>query len=96
MQLELIEIPRVRRMDPQTLQKLTEPTVAHYNSLNGETAAALDNFVPAYTSFLISGGSKVHFQFRLNITFHFCTDQHVHSVVPHIVSSRKYLANFIM
>ena len=58
-QLELTGIPDVRRMDPETLQKLTEPSVAHYTSLNPATAAALDNFVPAKTSFLISGGSIV-------------------------------------
>ena len=56
-QLQLAEIPFARRMDPDTLQKLTEPIVAHYTSLNPATAAALDNFVPAKTSFLISGGS---------------------------------------
>ena len=50
-QLELIEIPDVRRMDPATLQKLTEPIVAHYTSRNPVTAAALDNFVPAKISF---------------------------------------------
>ena len=58
-QLELTEIPDVRRMDPETLQKLTEPIVAHYTSLNPATAAALDRFVPAKTSFLIAGGSIV-------------------------------------
>ena len=58
-QLELTEIPDVRRMEPETLQKLTEPIVAHYTSLNLATAAALDNFVPAKTSFLIAGGSIV-------------------------------------
>ena len=67
-QLELTEIPDVRRMDPETLQRLTEPMVAHYTSLNPATAAALDNFVPAKTSFLISGGSIVLslFLFLLN------------------------------
>ena len=44
-QLELTEIPDVRRMDPETLQKLTEPIFAHYTSLNPATEAALDNFV---------------------------------------------------
>ena len=58
-QLELTEIPDARRMDPETLQKLTAPIVAHYTSLNPATAAALDNFVPANTSFLIGGGSIV-------------------------------------
>ena len=56
-QLELTEIPEVRRMDPESLQKQAEPIVAHYTSLNPATAAALDNFVPTKTSFLISGGS---------------------------------------
>ena len=67
-QLELTEIPDVRRMDPETLQKLTEPIVAHYTSLNPATQAALDNFVPAKTSFLIAGGSIVLslFLFLLN------------------------------
>ena len=50
-QLELNEIPDVRRMDPETLQKLSEPLVADYTSLNPATAAALDNFVPAKTSY---------------------------------------------
>ena len=58
-QLELTEIPDVRRMDPETLQKLTEPIVAHYTSLNPATKAALDKFVPARTSLLIAGGSIV-------------------------------------
>ena len=58
-QLELIEIPDVRRMDPKTLQKLTEPIVANYTSLNPATRAALDNFVPAKTSFLTSSGSII-------------------------------------
>ena len=44
-------------MDPETLQKLTEATVAQNTSLNHATAAALDNFVPAKTSILISSGS---------------------------------------
>ena len=67
-QLELSEIPDVRRMDPETLQKLTEPIFAHYTSLNPATAAALDNVVPAKTSFLIAGGSIVlsWFLFLLN------------------------------
>ena len=46
-------------MDPEFLQKLTEPIVAHYTSLNPATGKALENFVPAKTSFLISGGSIV-------------------------------------
>ena len=58
-QLELTENPDVRQMDPETLQKLTEPIVAHYTSLNPATEAALDKFVPAKTSFLIAGGSIV-------------------------------------
>ena len=67
-QLELTEIPDVRRLDPETLQKLTEPIVAHYTSLNPATEAALDKFVPAKTSFLIAGGSIVLslFLFMLN------------------------------
>ena len=66
-QLELTEIADVRRMNP-TLQKLTEPIVAHYTSLNPATAAALDIFVAAKTSFLIAEGSIVHslFLFMLN------------------------------
>ena len=58
-QLDLTGIPDVRRMDTETLQKLTEPVVGHYTSLNPATAFALDNFVPAKTSFLLSGGSIV-------------------------------------
>ena len=72
-QLELTEIPDVRRMDIENLQKLTEPIVAHYTSLNPATAAALDNFVPAKNSFLISGGSTILslFLFVLNfLVFH--------------------------
>ena len=67
-QLELTEIPDVRRLDPETLQKLTEPIVAHYTSLNPATEAALDNFVPAKASLLISGGSIILslFLFLLN------------------------------
>ena len=68
--MQLTEIPDVRRMDPEDLQKLTEPIVAHYTSLNYATAVELDNFVPAKTSFLISGGSIVLslFLFILNFT----------------------------
>ena len=56
-------------MDPETLQKLTEPIVAHYTSLNPATAAALDNFVPAKTSFLIAGGSIAHSLFLFTLNF---------------------------
>ena len=68
-QLELTEISDVRRMDPETLQKLTEPIVAHYKSLNPATAAALDNSEPAKTSFLIAGGSIVLFLFLFILSF---------------------------
>ena len=68
-QLELTEISDVRRMDPEALQKLTESIVAHYTSLNPATAAALDNFVPAKTSFLISGGSIVLSLFLFILNF---------------------------
>ena len=58
-------------MDPETLEKPTEPTVAHYNSLNPATAAALDNFIPSKTSILIAGGSIVLslFLFLFNFPF---------------------------
>ena len=56
-------------MDPETLQKLTEPIVAHHTSFNPATAAALDNFVPAKTSFLIAGGSTVLSLFLLLLNF---------------------------
>ena len=95
-QLELTEIPDVRQMDPETLQKLTEPIVAHYTSLNPATAAAFDKFVAAKTSFLIAGGSIVLFLLLLDLTFHFFTDKHVHFAVPHVVSSRINLANLFM
>ena len=68
-QLELTEIPDVRRMDPETLQKLTEPIVAHYTSLNPATEAVLDKFVPAKTSFLIAGGSIVLSLFLFILNF---------------------------
>ena len=68
-QLELTEIPDLTRMDPETLQKLTEPIVTHYTSLSPATAAALDNFVPAKTSFLISGGSIVLSLFLFILNF---------------------------
>ena len=68
-QLELTEIPDVRRMDPETLQKLTEPIVEHYTSLNPATEAALDKFVPAKTSFLIAGGSIVLSLFLFILNF---------------------------
>ena len=68
-QLELTEFPEVRRMDPETLQKLTEPIVAHYTSLNPATEAALDKFVPAKTSFLIAGGSIVLSLFLFILNF---------------------------
>ena len=57
-------------MDLETLQKLNEPIVVHYMSLNLATPAALDNFVDLNTSFLILGGSVVLFLFLfvLNIT----------------------------
>ena len=56
-------------MDPETLQQLTEPIVAHYTSLNPATEAALDNFVPAKTSFLIAGGSIVLSLFLFILNF---------------------------
>ena len=68
-QLELTEILDVRRTDPDTLQKSTEPIVAHYTSLNLATAAALDNFVSAKTSFLISGESIVLSLFLFILNF---------------------------
>ena len=68
-QLELTEIPDVRRMDPDTLQKLTEPIVAHFTSLNPATEAALNKFVPAKTSFLIAGGSIVLSLFLFVLNF---------------------------
>ena len=68
-QLELTEITDVTGMDPESLQKLTEPVLAHYTSLNPTTAAALDNFVPAKTSFLISGGSIVLSLFLFILNF---------------------------
>ena len=55
--MELTEITDVRRMDPETLQKLTEPIVAHYTSLNLATEAALCS--GEIFCFLISGGSIV-------------------------------------
>ena len=58
-QLELTEIPDNRRMDPEILQKMTEPIVAYYTSLNPATEAALDKFLPAKISFLIAGGSII-------------------------------------
>ena len=68
-QVELTEIPDVRRMDPEILQKLTELCVAHYTSLNLATEAALDNFVPSKTSFLISGGSIILSLFLFILNF---------------------------
>ena len=68
-QLELTENPDVRRLDPETLQKLTETIVAHYTSLNPIIAAALDSFVQAKTSFLISGGSIVLSLFLFILNF---------------------------
>ena len=67
--LELTEIPDVGRGDPETLQKLTEPIVAHYTSLNAATEAALDNFIPAKTSVLTSGGSIVLSLFLFILNF---------------------------
>ena len=95
-QLELTEIPDVRRMDPETLQKLTEPIVAHYTSLNPATVAALDNFAPAKVSFLITGGSVVSSLFYLYSTFQFFTDKLGHFVVPYVDSSRLNLAKLFM
>ena len=69
LQWELTEIPDVRRMDPETLQKQTEQIVAHYTLLNPATAAALDSFVPAKTSFLIAGGSTVLSLFLFILNF---------------------------
>ena len=68
-QLELTEIPDVRRMDPDTLQKLTKPIVENYTSLNPATAAALHKFVSAKTSFLISGGSIALSLFSFTFNF---------------------------
>ena len=68
-QLEQTEIPDVRRMDPDNIQKLTEQIVAQYTSLNLATAASLDNFVPAKSLFLISGGSIVLSLFLFVLNF---------------------------
>ena len=68
-QLELTELPDIGRMDHETLQKLTEPIVAHYTSLNLATEAALDKFVPAKTSFLIAGGSIILSLFLFILNF---------------------------
>ena len=68
-QLELTESPDLRRMDPETFQKLTEPIVTHYTFLNPATEAAHANFVPATTSFLISGGSILLSPFLLILKF---------------------------
>ena len=95
-QLELTEIPDVRRMDPETLQKLIEPIVAHYTSLNPVTEAAPENFVPAKTSFLISGGSILLSLFLFILTFSSSIDKHVQFDVPHDVSSGKNPAHLVM
>ena len=95
-QLELTEFPDVRRMDLETLQNLTQPIVAHYTSLNPATAAAFDKFVPAKTSFLISGGSIVLSSFFLYLFFQSFTDRHVHFPVPRVVLSRINLAILFM
>ena len=42
---------------PRLSAKLTKPIVAHHTFLNPATAVALDKFVPAKTSYVISGGS---------------------------------------
>ena len=68
-QFELTEVPDVRRMDPEPSEKLIEPIVAHYTSLHPATAAALDNFVPAKTSFLISRGSILFSRFLFMFNF---------------------------
>ena len=81
-QLELTEIPDVRRIVAETLQKLNEPNNAHYTCLNPDTAAALDNFIPAKTSFLISGRSILFYFFCLYLNFHIFTDRHVHFALP--------------
>ena len=95
-QLELTEIPDVRRKDPEILQKLTEPIVAHYTSLNPATAAALDNFVPVKTSFLIAGGSILLSLFLLTLNFPLFHRQARALCCPRIVSSRTNLANLFM
>ena len=95
-QLELTEIPDVRRMDPETLQKLIEPIVAHYTSLNPATEAALENFVPAKTSLLISGGSILLSLFLFILTFNSSIDKHVQFDVPHDVSLGKNLATLVI
>ena len=96
-QLELTEVPDVRRMDPGTLQKLTEPIIAHYTSPNPATEAALENFVPAETSFLISNESIVLYLFLFILNFaHFHRQACALCCVPHVVSSRINLANLFM
>ena len=68
-QVDLTESPDVRRMDPENLQKLAEPIVAHHTFLNPARAAALDDFVPSKISFLISGGSIVLYLFLSILNF---------------------------
>ena len=50
---------------------MTEPIVAHYTSLNPTTAAALDNRVPAKSSFSVSGASTVLCLFLFILYFQF-------------------------
>ena len=95
-QLELTEIPDVRRMDPETLQKLTEPIVAHYTSLNPATQAALNNFTPAKTSFLIAGGSIALSLILILLNFPLLHRQARTLFCAHVVSSRINLANLFM
>ena len=95
-QLELTEFPDVRRMDPETLQKLTEPIVALYTSLNPATAAALDKLVPAKTSFPISGGSIILSLFLFILNFPLFHRQALALCCAHVVSSKINLANLFM
>ena len=95
-QLELTEFPDVRRVDLETLQKLTEPIVAQYTSLNAATVAAFDNCVAAKTSLFISRGSTLVSILCFYLIFQFFSDKLGHFVAPHVISSRKNLANLFM
>ena len=52
--LELVELPNVKRMSPETLADLTRPIAKYYSSFSPATSAALSSYLPTRTAVLFS------------------------------------------
>ena len=52
--LELVELPNVKRVSPETLAVLTRPTAKFYSSISPVTSAAISSYFPTRTAVLFS------------------------------------------